>query len=142
MNDDWKCGELTRGTIQFGIVDRDDAQAVDPKVKKTADIEDKAGLTRMNFATLTRLIVVYMKENYRFPKNLAELEKPLPKDVYGQRGDDYHYEPIRGGYILSSYGEDGIYGNNDDETNLSGVSFRLRRRRPSAGLEASIAVRP
>ena len=51
----------------------------------------------------------------RYPKDLAELNKPLPKDVYSPTGEDYHYEAQRSRFILSSCGKDGIYGNDDDE---------------------------
>jgi hypothetical protein len=50
------------------------------------------------------------------------LKQPLPKkDVYSPTGEDYHYEAQRSRFILSSCGEDGIYGNDDDEMLIDGV---------------------
>ncbi len=50
------------------------------------------------------------------------LKQPLPKkDVYSPTGEGYHYEAQPSGFILSSCGEDGIYGNDDDEMLIDGV---------------------
>jgi len=55
------------------------------------------------------------------------LKQPLPKkDVYSPTGEDYHYEAQPSGFILSSCGEDGIYGNDDDEMMIDGVGTGQR----------------
>ena len=58
------------------------------------------------------------------------LKQPLPKkDVYSPTGEDYHYEVQQKGFILSSCGEDGIYGNDDDEMLIDGVWSGQRHER-------------
>ena len=75
----------------------------------------KNGQLHLNFQTVSRWIMEYEQSNGRYPKTLAELAKPLPKDVYSPTGEPIHYEARQDGYILSSCGRDGVYGNADDE---------------------------
>lgn len=61
------------------------------------------------------LIGNYRNRTGHYPKNLAELNEPIPKDFYSPTGEDYRYELQRSRYILCSCGPDGIYGNDDDQ---------------------------
>ena len=75
----------------------------------------KDGQLQLNYQKISSWIMQYKQRAGRYPKNLEELNKPLPKDVYSPTGEDYRYEAQRTKFILSSCGEDGIYGNDDDE---------------------------
>ncbi len=75
----------------------------------------KEGQLRLNYREISGWLMQYKQRTGHYPKNLEELNKPLPKDVYSPTGEDYHYEARRSRFILSSCGEDGIYGNDDDE---------------------------
>ncbi len=77
--------------------------------------EGKDGQLQLNFQKISPLVMQYKLRTGRYPKDLAELKQPLPKDVYSPTGEDYHYEAQRNRFILSSSGKDGIYGNDDDE---------------------------
>lgn len=74
----------------------------------------KRGRVMADFMKINRWIWEYRNTDSQDPKDLAELNKPLPKDYYSPTGEDYHYEVQRTRYILSSCGPDGIYGNDDD----------------------------
>ncbi|MHC4623574.1 MAG: M56 family metallopeptidase [Planctomycetota bacterium] len=73
------------------------------------------GRLRLDFKDITQLIIQYRRREGRFPDSLEQLNKPLPKDLYSPTGEDYRYESTRKRFILSSCGQDGIYGNDDDE---------------------------
>ena len=75
----------------------------------------KDGQSQLNYQKISSWLVQYKLRAGRYPKNLEELNKSLPKDVYSPTGEDYRYEAQRNKFILSSCGEDGIYGNDDDE---------------------------
>ncbi|MGA2062367.1 MAG: M56 family metallopeptidase [Thermoguttaceae bacterium] len=77
--------------------------------------EGKDGQLQLNFQKISPLVMQYKLRTGRYPKDLADLKQPLPKDVYSPTGEDYHYEAQRNRFILSSCGKDGIYGNDDDE---------------------------
>ncbi len=98
------------------------APATEKKDNKGASAEEKSEeldankeQLRVDFRDLTRLIGEFREKAGRLPDSLKELEKPLPKDVYSPTGDSYHYEPGPNRSILSSCGQDGVYGNGDDE---------------------------
>ena len=90
----------------------------------------KEGQLRLNYKKISRWIMQYKLRMGQYPKSLEELNKPLPKDVYSPTGEDYRYEAQRSKVILSSCGEDGIYGNDDvgldRERQRSGVRDRER----------------
>lgn len=75
----------------------------------------KDGRQQLNHRKISGWLEQYKQRTGHYPKNLEELNKPLPKDVYSPTGEDYRYEARRSRFILSSCGEDGIYGNDDDE---------------------------
>lgn len=75
----------------------------------------KNGQLHLNYRNISSWIMRYKLRMGHYPKNLEELNKPLPKDVYSPTGEDYRYEAQRSRFILSSCGEDGIYGNDDDQ---------------------------
>ena len=75
----------------------------------------KEGQLRLNYGDIGRLITRHKLQEGHYPESLRELNQPLPKDVYSPTGEDYRYEAQRSRFILSSCGEDGIYGNDDDE---------------------------
>jgi beta-lactamase regulating signal transducer with metallopeptidase domain len=78
-------------------------------------IGGKSGQLQLNFQTISRAVLQFKEIAGHYPKDLAALKKPLPKDAYSPTGADYHYEAQRNRFILSSCGKDGIYGNADDE---------------------------
>jgi beta-lactamase regulating signal transducer with metallopeptidase domain len=75
----------------------------------------KEGQLQLNYGKISSWLTQYKLRMGHYPKNLEELNQPLPKDVYSPTGEDYRYEAQRSKFILSSCGEDGIYGNDDDE---------------------------
>jgi hypothetical protein len=75
----------------------------------------KEGQLQLNYKKISGWITRYKLRTGQYPKNLEELNKPLPKDVYSPTSENYRYEAQRSRFILSSCGEDGIYGNDDDE---------------------------
>ncbi|MHC4586792.1 MAG: M56 family metallopeptidase [Planctomycetota bacterium] len=75
----------------------------------------KDGQLHLNYQNISSWIMRYKLRMGHYPKNLKELNKPLPKDIYSPTGEDYRYEAQRSRFILSSCGEDGIYGNDDDQ---------------------------
>ena len=75
----------------------------------------KEGRQQLNYRKISGWLGQYKQRVGHYPKNLEKLDKPLPKDVYSPTGEDYRYEAQRSRFILSSCGEDGIYGNDDDE---------------------------
>jgi hypothetical protein len=75
----------------------------------------KEGQLQLHYTDISRSIMQHKLKTGQYPKDLKELNKPLPKDVYSPTGEDYRYEAQRRRFILSSCGEDGIYGNDDDE---------------------------
>jgi len=75
----------------------------------------KDGRQQLNHRKISGWLGQYKQRTGHYPKNLEELDRPLPKDVYSPTGEDYRYEAQRSKFILSSCGEDGIYGNDDDE---------------------------
>ena len=108
----------------------DDSVAVEVKVLFTRmatpeEIEamlltrGKEGQLRLNYGDISRLIRRHKLQAGHYPESLSELNQPLPKDVYSPTGEDYRYEAQRSRFILSSCGEDGIYGNDDDEIFIS-----------------------
>jgi hypothetical protein len=61
-------------------------------------------------------------ETFREYSKLKQAKQPLPiKDIYSPTGADYRYEVTPSGYIVRSCGEDGIFGNADDEMLIDGV---------------------
>ena len=83
--------------------------------EKSEELDTKKEQLRVDFRDLARLIGEFREKAGRLPGSLEELAKPLPKDVYSPTGDGYHYETGPNRSILSSCGEDGVYGNGDDE---------------------------
>ncbi len=79
----------------------------------------KGGRARLDFTTMGRAVAQFKAENGRYPETLEQLSRPMPKDVFSPTDADYHYEPSRKRFILSSCGEDGIYGNDDDVVFIS-----------------------
>jgi beta-lactamase regulating signal transducer with metallopeptidase domain len=75
----------------------------------------KDGQLQLSFQAISRWIMEFEQSTGRRPKTLAELNKPLPKDVYSPKGEPIHYEARQDGYVLSSCGPDGVYGNADDQ---------------------------
>jgi hypothetical protein len=91
-------------------------QAASQAVSATSNgAEGKEGQLRLNFHTISIGITEYQQKTGRYPRNLTELNMPLPKDVYSPAGENYRYEAQRSRFILSSCGKDGVYGNDDDE---------------------------
>jgi beta-lactamase regulating signal transducer with metallopeptidase domain len=80
-----------------------------------AQPQDKQKQLRLHMQEIGRSIRKFQSQTGHYPKDLAELKESLPKDVYSPTGEDYHYEAQRTRSILSSCGNDGIYGNDDDE---------------------------
>ncbi|MHC4618450.1 MAG: M56 family metallopeptidase [Planctomycetota bacterium] len=98
------------------------------EARADADLTDQQGFTegasahladpnelKEDFKNIAQLILQYRRLHGHFPNSLKELDQLLPKDVYSPTGEDYHYESNRKRFILSSCGQDGIYGNDDDE---------------------------
>jgi hypothetical protein len=79
----------------------------------------KGGQLQLNYQELSRWIRQHRLKTGHYPKDIKELKQPLPTDVYSPTGKAYHYEATRNRFILSSCGQDGIYGNNDDEIFIS-----------------------
>jgi hypothetical protein len=79
-----------------------------------ADTSTKAVRLQQDFKTIGRLLVAYRMDYGRFPENLSQLTADLPMDVHSRRGEYYQYEGQRRRFVLSSCGEDGVYGNDDD----------------------------
>ncbi|MBL7187884.1 MAG: carboxypeptidase regulatory-like domain-containing protein [Phycisphaerae bacterium] len=75
----------------------------------------KDGQLQLNYRDISRRITQHKLRTGHYPKTIKELNQPLPKDVYSPTGEDYRYEAQRSRFILSSCGEDGIYGNDDDQ---------------------------
>ncbi len=75
----------------------------------------KDGRLRLDYREISSWLEQYKQRAGNYPKNLEELDQLLPKDVYSPAGEDYRYEAQRSRFILSSCGEDGIYGNEDDQ---------------------------
>lgn len=75
----------------------------------------KEGQLHLNYRKISNWIMQHKLSTGHYPEDIKELNRPLPKDVYSLTGEDYRYEAQRGRFILSSCGEDGIYGNDDDE---------------------------
>jgi len=82
-------------------------------------VQGKEGKLKMHFRNIALWIMQYKQQNGYYPENLEQVNKTLPKDVYSPTGEDYHYESNGKRLILSSCGEDGIYGNDDDEIFIS-----------------------
>ena len=108
----------------------DDSVAVEVKVlfARTATPEEieamlltrgKEGQLRLNYRDISHWVMQYKLREGHYPKDIKDLNQPLPKDVYSPTGEDYRYEAQRSRFILSSCGQDGIYGNNDDEIFIS-----------------------
>lgn len=75
----------------------------------------KEGQLRLNYRKISNWIMQHKLRTGHYPEDLKELDRLLPKDVYSPTDADYRYEAQRSQFILSSCGEDGIYGNDDDE---------------------------
>jgi protocatechuate 3,4-dioxygenase beta subunit len=93
--------------------------------------QGKQGRVKADFMKIDRGISVYRSKTHRYPKNLAELSQPIPKDYYSPTGEIYHYEVQQARYILSSCGPDGVYGNDDDImeiTNRRSVKSGIRQQ--------------
>ena len=92
-------------------------------------VEPPAGYTVKNMGNID-LSPAEEKDLIETFREYGELKQPkqtLPKkDVYSPTGADYHYEPTDKGFILSSCGEDGIYGNADDEMMIDGTGSGQR----------------
>ena len=84
-----------------------------------AGAEGKNGQLHLDFGKISRWIVRHKQRTGHYPKDLQKLNKPLPRDVYSPTGEDYRYKAQRGRFTLSSCGEDGIYGNDDDEISIA-----------------------
>jgi beta-lactamase regulating signal transducer with metallopeptidase domain len=85
------------------------------------------GQLLQHFSKISLSILRYKRRMGYHPEGLEELNQPLPKDVYSPTGENYRYEARRSGFILSSCGKDGIYGNDDDEVYIA------RRRGVTSG---------
>jgi len=95
--------------------DINDAESIDPNAIK----ED--------FKNLAAQLINYRRSQGYYPETLEQLSASVPKDVYSLTNDDYHYESNRKRFILSSCGQDGIYGNDDDEI-FVGSNIRISSR--------------
>ncbi|MFA6187054.1 MAG: M56 family metallopeptidase [Phycisphaerae bacterium] len=78
----------------------------------------KEGRIQLDFADISMRIMNYKSQHGSYPKSLEDINQPLPKDVYSQSGQEYHYESNQKRFILSSCGEDKVYGNNDDNVSI------------------------
>ena len=78
----------------------------------------KDGQLQLNVRDISLWIMLHQQQMGNYPKDLKELNKPLPKDVYSPTGEDYRYEAQPNRFILSSCGEDGVYGNDDDKIHI------------------------
>ena len=78
----------------------------------------KDGQMQLDFQEISTSINQYRQQKGHYPEILEKLNRPLPEDVYSPSGKAYHYESSRKRFILSSCGEDGIYGNEDDEIEI------------------------
>ncbi len=85
------------------------------KPNETKNVEGKDRRMHLDLQEISRAILEYQQSKAQYPKTLSDLYKHLPKDVYSPTGEDYRYELHPSRFILSSYGKDGIYGNDDDE---------------------------
>ena len=89
-------------------------------------VEPPAGYEIMKAPTMD-LSLPTEKDLVETFRGYSQLSQPLSKkDVYSPTGEDYHYEAQRNRFILSSCGEDGIYGNDDDEMMIDGVGTGRR----------------
>ena len=97
----------------------DSTVAVEVKVLFThmPTSEEIKAMIRMHsdFQTIGQWIAEYQARNGRYPTDLKELNKTLPKDANSPTGENYGYEARRDRFILGSCGKDGVYGNYDDE---------------------------
>ncbi len=122
-----------------------EAKAIFMRVATPAELEamllasmGKRGRVKADFMKIDRWIWDYRNAARHDPKSLAELNKPLPKDYYSPTGEEYHYEVQRTRYILSSCGPDGIYGNDDDEIEITDH----RRREVTSGVRKQLYPLP
>ncbi|MHC4396721.1 MAG: M56 family metallopeptidase [Planctomycetota bacterium] len=98
---------------------------------ESADINDTDSIdpnaVKEDLKIIARQVLQYKLVNKYYPENLQQLNQALPKDIYGLSGEDYHYESDRKRFIISSCGEDHIYGNDDDQ--IYYVDFDRRKKR-------------
>lgn len=78
---------------------------------------------------IARLLREYKEKHGYYPKQLKGLDKALPKDIYSPKKEEHRYQLISGGYILSSCGEDGIYGNADDVLYIACLGYEIVHKR-------------
>jgi beta-lactamase regulating signal transducer with metallopeptidase domain len=100
------------------------------EIKAMLMTQGKSGRTHSDFQTIGLWVAEYQTRNGRYPTDLKELNKTLPKDANSPTGENYGYEARRDKFILGSCGKDGIYGNDDDEimiTYRGGATSGLRR---------------
>ncbi|MHC4155226.1 MAG: M56 family metallopeptidase [Planctomycetota bacterium] len=106
----------------FGIIRFDakaDVQSATQENKATTEEDVSAGPSDPNdvkedFRDIAESILKYRRKQGYFPSSLKQINQPLPQDAYSPTGEDYHYESNRKRFILSSCGQDGMYGNDDD----------------------------
>ncbi|MHC4557685.1 MAG: M56 family metallopeptidase [Planctomycetota bacterium] len=90
----------------------------------------------IDFRDIILSILQYKQKNGSYPENLQQLNETLPKDIYSPSEEDYHYEHNQTRLILSSCGEDGFYGTDDDEIYInSGNRTRSGQRHELYPLE-------
>ena len=107
------------------------------------ELDAKKEQLRADFRDLARLIGEFREKAGRLPDSLDALEKPLPKDVFSPKGESYHYETRSNRTILSSCGQDGAYGNGDDEIYINDWGGAASGRRSEIfPLEGIFAVTP
>lgn len=75
----------------------------------------KEGQLQLAFRTIGTAVMGYKRDFGAYPATLQQLGVEVPKDVYSEAGEAVHYQAERGRFILSSCGEDGVYGNDDDQ---------------------------
>ena len=113
-------GENVMSMIQWKATRQGDdsvvveAKALFMRVPTHAELEamqltfGKRGRVQADLTTISYdWIGEYKHRTGHYPKSLAELNKPIPKDFYSPTGEDYHYELQRSRYILSSCGRSG-----------------------------------
>ena len=74
----------------------------------------REGLTVRALADLGERVIKYGKEHHCYPKSLLELGHVDAEDPYSPKGANLHYELNESRCILSSCGDDGVHGNDDD----------------------------
>jgi hypothetical protein len=118
--------------------------ATPPTAKETEAAmltKGKEGQVHLAFKAIATAVAQHKRDHGVYPANLGLLKMDLPRDVFSATGEAYRYEAERGRFILSSCGEDGVYGNDDDEVLIfaepgratSGQRHELYPLKPAAG---------